>query len=111
MQRNNVARQVEDFCISYIAAFSNEDNCCQLQGIGKLIKEKLSQGIFKVDELVNVAGNTDFVKFIANICKQTNFFTSQVLFGVFPEIMLESFGCGLYMRLYGNYVPYSIVKK
>ena len=30
---------------------SNEDNCCQLQGIGKLIKEKLSQGIFK---LINV---------------------------------------------------------
>ena len=29
--------------------FSNEDNCCQLQGIGKLIKEKLSQGIIKVD--------------------------------------------------------------
>ena len=29
--------------------FSNEDNCCLLQGIGKLIKEKLSKGIFKVD--------------------------------------------------------------
>ena len=29
--------------------FSNEDtcNCCQLQGIGKLIKEKLAQGIFQ----------------------------------------------------------------
>ena len=29
--------------------FSNEDNCCLLQGIGKLIKEKLPKGIFKVD--------------------------------------------------------------
>ena len=29
--------------------FSNEDNCCLLQGIGKLIKENLSKGIFKVD--------------------------------------------------------------
>ena len=29
--------------------FSNEDNCCQLQGIGKFIKEKLSKGIVKVD--------------------------------------------------------------
>ena len=29
--------------------FSNEDNCCQLQGMGKLIKEKLLKGIFKVD--------------------------------------------------------------
>ena len=54
--------------------FSNEDNCCQLQGIGKLIKEKLSKGIIKVDELTNVAGNTDFVKFIANIYEQTTIF-------------------------------------
>ena len=30
-------------------SFSNEDNCCQLQGIGKLIKEELSKGIFKID--------------------------------------------------------------
>ena len=29
--------------------FSNEDNCCLLQGIGRLIKEKLPKGIFKVD--------------------------------------------------------------
>ena len=29
--------------------FSNEDNCCQSQGIGKLIKEKREKGIFKVD--------------------------------------------------------------
>ena len=46
---------------------------------------------------------TDFVKLNANICKQTtNFFLQvklRVLFGAifFPEIMLESFGCGLYM--------------
>ena len=51
--------------------FSNEDNCCQLQGIEKLIKEKLLKGIFKVVYLISVAGNTDFVKFIANICDQT----------------------------------------
>ena len=31
--------------------FRNEGNCCQLQGIGKLIKEKLSKAIFKVDNL------------------------------------------------------------
>ena len=29
--------------------FSNEDNCCHLQGIRKLIKEKLLKGIFKVE--------------------------------------------------------------
>ena len=28
--------------------FSNEVNCCQLQRIGKLIKEKLLKGIFNV---------------------------------------------------------------
>ena len=40
-----------------------------------MIKKKLSKGIIKVDELTNVVGNTDFVKFIANICEQTtNFF-------------------------------------
>ena len=33
----------------YFLELPNEDNCCQLQGIGKLIKEKLSKGIFKVD--------------------------------------------------------------
>jgi len=26
--------------------FSNEDNCCQSQGIGKLIKEKFLKDIF-----------------------------------------------------------------
>ena len=35
-------------CFLSTVGFSNEDNCCQLQGIGKLIKEKLSKGIFKV---------------------------------------------------------------
>ena len=28
-------------CFVSTVGFSNEDNCCQLQGIGKLIKEKL----------------------------------------------------------------------
>ena len=36
-------------CFVSTVGFSNEDNCCQLQGIGKLIKEKLLKGIFKVD--------------------------------------------------------------
>ena len=78
--------------------FSNEDNCCLLQGIGKLIKENLPNGIFKVDLIINVAGNTDFVKFIANICEQTtNFFYKSSAFWnyFFSEIILESFGCGL----------------
>ena len=62
-------------CSVSTVVFSNEDNCCQLQGIGKLIKEKLLKGIFKVVLLIDVAGNTDFVKSIANICTQTtNFF-------------------------------------
>ena len=43
----------------------------------------------------------DFVTFIVNVCEQTtNFFSlTRVLFGLlifFPEIMLESWGCGLY---------------
>ena len=33
----------------FVSSFSNEDNRCQLQAIGKLIKEKLLKGIFKVD--------------------------------------------------------------
>ena len=40
--------QIPSFSVSTVH-FSNEDNCCQLQGIGKLITEKLLQGIFKVD--------------------------------------------------------------
>ena len=35
-------------CFLITVCFSNEDNCCQVQGIGKLIKEKLLKGIFKV---------------------------------------------------------------
>jgi len=29
--------------------FSNEDNCCQSEGIGKLIQKTLSKGILRVD--------------------------------------------------------------
>ena len=29
--------------------FSNEDNCCQSQGIGNLIKKKPLKGVFRVD--------------------------------------------------------------
>ena len=35
-------------CFVSAVGFSNEDNCCHLQGIGKLIKGKLLKGIFKV---------------------------------------------------------------
>ena len=35
-------------CYVSTVGVSNEDNCCQLQGIVKVIKEKLSKGIFKV---------------------------------------------------------------
>ena len=35
-------------CIVSTVCFSNEDNCCQSQGIEKLTKEKLLKGIFKV---------------------------------------------------------------
>ena len=80
--------------------FSNEDNCCQLQGIGKLIKERLSKGIFKVDYLTgNVAGNTDFVKFIANICETTSLFFYKSSSSKFWARLIHK--CGLYMSLYG----------
>ena len=36
-------------CFVSTVGFSNGDKCCQLQGIGKLITEKLLKGIFKVD--------------------------------------------------------------
>ena len=50
----------------------------------------------------------DFVKFIVSICEQTNdlSFTDKSAFWTsyffFLEIMLESWGCGLYTSLYGN---------
>ena len=34
---------------SLTVGLNNEDNCCQSQGIGKLMKEKREKGIFKVD--------------------------------------------------------------
>ena len=39
-------------CFVSAVCFSNEDNCCQLQGIGKLIKEKLLKGISKLFNLL-----------------------------------------------------------
>ena len=78
---------------------SNEDNCCQLQGIGKLIKEKLSQGIFKLINLL-MALEIQILSslLLTSANKQRTFFTSGVLFGVifFLKIVVESFGCGLY---------------
>ena len=62
-------------CFVSTVGFSNEDNCCQLQRIEKLIKEKLFKGIFKVVQLIDVAGNTDFIKFIANIWEQNKWQT------------------------------------
>ena len=81
--------------------FSSEDNCCQSQGIGKLIKEKPWKGIFKVDWLINVAANTQISSslLLTSVNKQQTFFKIvpfQVLF-FSPEIILESWGCGLYM--------------
>ena len=63
--------------------FSTEDNCCQLQGIGKLIKEKLLKGISK---LINLLMSLD-IQILSSLLltsanKQQIFFTSQVLFGV-----------------------------
>ena len=53
-------------CFVSTVCFSKEDNCCQLQGIGKLIK--------------------DF------------FYKSSAFWSFFfSKIMLESWGCGLYM--------------
>ena len=63
---------------------SNEDNCCQLQGIGKLIKEKLSQGIFKLINLLMVPEIQILSSLLLTSAnKQQTFFTSRVLFGVF----------------------------
>jgi len=33
----------------FISTVSNEDNCCQSEGIGKSIKETLLKGILRVD--------------------------------------------------------------
>ena len=47
----------------------------------------------------------DFIKFIANICEQTtNFFYKCFLELFFTEIMLQSFGCGVYTSLYGSFL-------
>ena len=43
-------RQLNKEVLSTVG-FSNEDNCCQLHGIGKLIKEKLSKGFSKLINL------------------------------------------------------------
>ena len=77
---------------------SNEDNCCQLQGIGKLIKEKLLLGIFKLINLLMVLEiQISSSLLLASANKQRAFFTSRVLFGVifFLKIVVESFGCSL----------------
>ena len=77
-------------CSVSTVGFSNEDNCCQLQEIGKFIKEKLLTGVFR----------QVYCYFcVLNICEQkTNFFYKSSAFwsNFFSEIMLESWGCGLY---------------
>ena len=82
--------------------FINEGNYCHSQRIGQLIKEKLLNGIFKVDWLINVAANTQIspsLLLTSAICKQMiDFFLHECFleFFFFPEIMLECWGCGLY---------------
>ena len=39
-------------CFVSTVCFNNKDNCCQGQGIGKLIKEKLLKGISKLFNLL-----------------------------------------------------------
>ena len=62
--------------------FSYEDNYCQSQGIGKLIKEKLLEGIFRVYELIKVAANAHY---ILSVNKGP----------IRVKIMFENWGCGL----------------
>ena len=76
--------------------FSNEDNCCLLQGIGKLIKEKLSKGIFKVDLnlLMSLEIQISSSLLLTSANKRRTFFTNRVLFGVifFPKSCLKVLG-------------------
>ena len=44
--------QSNSIVLSTTVGFSNEDNCCQLQGIGKMIKEKLLKVFSKVTNLL-----------------------------------------------------------
>jgi len=48
-------------------------------------------------QLINVTAKTQHLNKLFGICEQT-FWTSYF----FPEIMLESWGCGLYTTLYGR---------
>ena len=81
------------FChILSTACFINEDNSyyCHSQRIGQLIKEKL----FKVDQLINVAANTQIspsLLLTSAICKQMiNFFLHECFleFFFFPKSCL-----------------------
>ena len=78
-------------CFVLTVGFSNKDNCFQLQGIGKLIKEKLLKGIFKV-------GN----RFSQVYCKHRLRTSDKLFLQVecflelfFSKITLESWRCGL----------------
>ena len=95
--------------------FSNEDNCCKSQEIGKLIKEKPWKGIFKVDWLINVAANTQISSsLLLTSGNNRRTFLQECFFEFlfFPrnhtwklEVRLIS-ECDLYTSLYGNsYLP------
>ena len=60
--------------------FSNEDNCCQSQGIEKLIKEKREKVFSKLINLLMSLQYKDSVKFIVNICEQTTNFVYKTAF-------------------------------
>ena len=68
-------------CSVSTVGFSNEHNGCQLQGIGKLIKEKLLKGIFKV-LLMSHEIQISSSLLLTSVHKRRTFLTSRVLFGV-----------------------------
>ena len=68
--------------------FSNEDNCCQLQGIGKLIKEKLSK-------LINLLMSLEIQISSSLLLTSANFFyKSSAFWGFlfFPKLCLKVLG-------------------
>ena len=68
--------------------FSYGYNCCQLQRIGKLIKEKLFKGIFRVDLFIKVAANTQH--YILSVNKGPIRVMAFRVFFFFSKIMLEN---------------------
>ena len=71
--------------------FSNENNYCQLQGIGKLIKGKLSK---LINLLMSLEIQISSSLLLTSGNKQRTFLQVECFLEFFSEIMLESFGCG-----------------